>query len=351
MRIKVINTIYSPDLEFGEELLDGIDADLINGRWLDEESLITNSTEADAIICSGPIQAWTSRVIQSLPRCRILASLGIGYDSIHLETATEMGIVVTNIPDYCIDEVSSHAMALTLALGRKLFQIDKTVREQNINFVPPRRKTISAHLNPIYRSRGQVFGILGLGKIGTATALKAKALGFRLIAYDPYVLDEVMRSHGVEPVDFDTLLRKSDYVSLHAWLSDETRHMLGTEAFKKMKPSAFLINTARGEIVDQDALVRALKDNRLAGAGLDVTADDPISKDNPMLAMPNVIFSGHSAWYSTTSDSGVMFWHKAMGQVIQALRGQWPTYAVNPEVKGRWLKRWGDGSSKIKDEG
>ena len=341
MRIKVINTIYSPDLEFGEELLDEIDADLINGRWLDEDSLITNSTEADAIICSGPIQAWTPRVIQSLPRCRILASLGIGYDSIHLETATEMGIVVTNIPDYCIDEVSSHAMALTLALGRKLFQIDKTVREQNINFVPPRRKTISAHLNPIYRSRGQVFGILGLGKIGTATALKAKALGFRLIAYDPYVLDEVMRSHGVEPVDFDTLLRKSDYVSLHAWLSDETRHMLGTEAFKKMKPSAFLINTARGEIVDQDALVRALKDNRLAGAGLDVTADDPISKDNPMLAMDNVIFSGHSAWYSTTSDSGVMFWHKAMGQVVQALRGQWPTYAVNPEVKGRWLKRWG----------
>ena len=341
MGIKVINTIYSPDLEFGEELLDGIDADLINGRWLDEESLITHSTEADAIICSGPSQAWTPQVIRSLPGCRILASLGIGYDSIHLETATEMGIVVTNIPDYCIDEVSSHAMALTLALGRKLFQIDKAVREQNINFVPPRRKTISAHLNPIYRSRGQVFGILGLGKIGTATALKAKALGFRLIAYDPYVLDEVMRSHGVEPVDFDTLLRKSDYVSLHAWLSDETRHMLGTEAFKKMKPSAFLINTARGEIVDQDALVRALKDNRLAGAGLDVTADDPISKDNPMLAMDNVIFSGHSAWYSTTSDSGVMFWHKAMGQVVQALRGQWPTYAVNPEVKGRWLKRWG----------
>lgn len=341
MRIKVINTIYSPDLEFGEELLDGIDADLINGRWLDEESLITNSTEAGAIICSGPSQAWTPRVIQSLPKCRILASLGIGYDSIHLETATEMGIVVTNIPDYCIDEVSSHAIALTLALGRKLFQIDKTVREQNINFVPPRRNTISAHLNPIYRTREQTFGILGLGKIGTATALKAKAFGFRVIAYDPYVLDEVMRSHGVEPVDFDTLLHEADYVSLHAWLSDETRDMLGSEAFRKMKPSAFLINTARGEIVDQDALVRALQEDRLAGAGLDVTADDPISKDNPMLTMPNVIFSGHSAWYSTTSDSGVMFWHKAMGQVIQALGGQWPTYAVNPEVKGRWLKRWG----------
>jgi D-3-phosphoglycerate dehydrogenase / 2-oxoglutarate reductase len=341
MRIKVINTIYSDDLEFGEELLDGIDADLINGRWLDEESLITHSTEADAIICSGPIQAWTPRVIRSLSKCRILASLGIGYDSIHLETATEMGMVVTNIPDYCIDEVSSQAMALTLALGRKLFQIDKIVREQNINFVPPRRGNITSHLAPVYRSRAQTFGILGLGKIGTATALKAQGLGFRVIAYDPYVLDEVMRSRGVEPVDFDTLLQEADYVSLHAWLSDETRHMFGSEAFRKMKPSAFLINTARGEIVDQDALVRALQENRLAGAGLDVTADDPISKENPMLAMDNVIFSGHSAWYSTTSDSGVMFWHKAMGQVIQSLGGQWPTYAVNPEAKRRWLKRWG----------
>jgi D-3-phosphoglycerate dehydrogenase len=255
--------------------------------------------------------------------------------------------VVTNIPDYCIDEVSSHAMALTLALGRKLFQIDRTVREQNINFVPPRRNNISAHLNPICRSRGQTFGILGMGKIGTATALKASALGFRVIAYDPYVLDEVMRSHGVEPVGFDDLLGQSDYLSLHAWLNDETRHMIDAEAFDKMKPGAFLINTARGGIVDQDALVQALQKDRLAGAGLDVTADDPISKENPMLAMPNVIFSGHSAWYSTSSDSGEMFWHKAMGQVIQALRGQWPTYAVNPQVRGRWLERWGDENSSL----
>ncbi len=342
MRVKVVNTIYSPDLEFGEELLDGIDADLVNGRWLDEEGLIMNSAEADAVICSGPIQAWTPRVIKALPQCRILASLGIGYDSIHLESATQMGIVVTNIPDYCIEEVSSHALALTLALGRKLFPIDQTVRQRNINFVPPRRDTIAAHLNPIYRFREQVLGILGLGKIGTATALKAKGLGFRVIAYDPYVLDEVMRSRGVEPVDFDTLCRESDYLSLHAWLSDETRHLIGENAFRKMKPGAFLINTARGEIVDQQALIRALKENRLAGAGLDVTADDPISKDNPMLSMPNVIFSGHSAWYSTTSDSGTMFWHKAMGQVIQALRGVWPAYAVNPEVKPRWMERWGE---------
>jgi D-3-phosphoglycerate dehydrogenase len=340
MSFKVINSVFSPELEFGESLLASMDAELLNGRWLNEDDLIDNTADADAIVCSGPIQNWTPRVIQTLTQCRILASLGIGYDSIHLETATEMGIVVTNIPDYCIDEVSSHAIALMLALGRKLFQIDKCVRDHHINFVPPRRKPIAEFLSPIQRLRDQTVGIIGMGKIGTATALKAKGLGMRVVAHDPYVLNEVMASRGVEPVGLDALLRESDYLSIHAWLSDETRHMIGKEELAKMKPTAFLINTARGEIIDQPALVRALQQGRIAGAGLDVTSDDPIASDNPMLTMANVIFSGHSAWYSTTSDSGPMFWHKAMGQVVTALNGVWPEYAVNPEVKSKWLEKW-----------
>ena len=342
MTFKVINSVFSPELEFGEALLASKDAELINGRWLKEEDLLRNTSDADAILCSGPIQAWTPQVIQRLGKCRILASLGIGYDSIHLQTATDMGIVVTNIPDYCIDEVSGHAIAMMLALGRKLFQIDKIVRDHHLNFVPPRRKAIGEFIRPIYRFRDQTVGIIGMGKIGTATALKAKGLGMRVIAYDPYVLKEVMFSHGVEPVDFETLLKDADYLSIHAWLSDETRQMIGEDAFAIMKPTAFLINTARGDIVDQSALIRALEEGQIAGAGLDVTSDDPIAPDNPMIKMPHVIFSGHSAWYSTASDSGPMFWHKAMEQVIQALDGAWPTYAVNPEVKAKWLVRWGD---------
>jgi D-3-phosphoglycerate dehydrogenase len=340
MGFKVINSVFSPDLEFGESLLASVDAELSNGRWLNEDELIHHTADADAIICSGPIQNWTPRVIRRLTRCRILASLGIGYDSIHLETATEMGIVVTNIPDYCIDEVSSHAIALMLALGRKLFQIDQWVRDHHINFVPPRRKPIAEFLSPIQRLRDQTFGIIGLGKIGTATALKAKGLGMRVIAHDPYMLNEVIASRGVEPAGIETVLEESDYLSIHAWLSDETRHMIGKDELSKMKPTAFLINTARGEIIDQPALIHALQQKRIAGAGLDVTSDDPVSPDNPMLKMSNVIFSGHSAWYSTTSDSGPMFWHKAMGQVVTALNGMWPEYAVNPEVKSDWIARW-----------
>ena len=340
MKFKVINTVYSPELDFGEILLSSVDAELINGRWLDEDELMHHTSDADAILCSAPIQVWTPQVIEALGNCRILASLGIGYDSIHLKTASEMGIAVTNIPDYCIDEVSGHAIALMLALGRKLPQIDKIVRQHNINFVPPRRETIGEFIRPIYRFRDQTVGILGMGKIGTATALKAKGLGMRVIAYDPYVLNEVMFSHGVEPVGFETLLREADYLSIHAWLNDETRKMIDEDAFSLMKPTAFLINTARGEIVDQTALIHALAVGRIAGAGLDVTSDDPIASDNPMIKMDQVIFSGHSAWYSTASDSGPMFWNKAMEQVVQALESRWPTYAVNPEAKQKWVDRW-----------
>ena len=341
MAFKVINSVYSPELEFGETFLEAKDVELVNGRWLNEAELMQHTSDADAILCSGPIQAWTPQVIQTLKKCRILASLGIGYDSIHLKTASDMGIVVTNIPDYCIDEVSGHTIAMILALGRKLFQIDKIVRDHHVNFVPPRRETIGDFIRPIYRFRDQTVGILGMGKIGTATALKAKGLGMRVIAYDPYVLKEVMFSHGVEPVDFETLLEDSDYLSIHAWLSDETRQMIGEDAFSKMKSTAFLINTARGEIIDQPALIRALEEGSIAGAGLDVTSDDPIASDNPMIKMDQVIFSGHSAWYSIASDSGPMFWHKAMEQVVLALDGAWPTYAVNPEVKAKWFERWG----------
>ena len=189
--------------------------------------------------------------------------------------------------------------------------------------------------------RGQTLGIIGLGKIGTTVALKAKGLGLRVIAYDPYVLGAVMMSRGVEPVDLDTLLRESDYVSINAALTDETRNLINLDAFRKMKPTCYLINTARGGIVQQSALLEALEKGLIAGAGLDVTADEPIKAGNPILKFPNVILTGHSAWYSEAADSNAEYWHKAMTQVVSALKGEWPIYAVNPEIKDKWLERWG----------
>ena len=163
----------------------------------------------------------------------------------------------------------------------------------------------------------------------------------QVIAHDPHVWDAVVRSHGVVPVDLDTLLASADVISIHCSLTDTTRKMIDARAIAMMKPSALLINTARGEVVDEAALVRALIDGRIAGAGLDVTENDPLPADDPLHSAPHTILTGHAAWFSTCADSAAEFWRKAMAQVALALQGRWPAYAVNPEVRPTWRERWG----------
>lgn len=340
MPFTVVNTIHLPGIDFGDHLLEPLGASVISAMGRTEEELIACTAGADGVVCSGPVQPWTGRVIRALRNCRIIASLGIGYDRIDLETATEKGIVVTNVPDYCIDEVSTHAIALMLALNRRLSVLDHAVRQSVVNFVPPNRSAVDRVIHPVLRLRDQVLGVVGLGRIGTATALKALGLGMRVIAFDPYVWDAVMRSHGVEPVDWDTLLTSADMISVHCSLTEETRGLVDDRAISKMKPGAYLINTARGEVVDESALIRALSDGRIGGAGLDVTGNDPLPEEDPLRAAPNTILTGHAAWYSTQADSAVEFWHKAMAQVAQALKGHWPIYSVNPQVKPQWQKMW-----------
>ncbi|MCP4687552.1 MAG: C-terminal binding protein [Desulfobacterales bacterium] len=341
MPFKVVNTIYVPGVDFGGALLDGIDAELLNSPGKTEDELRKSATDADAVICSGPVQPWTGHVIEALGNCRIIASLGIGYDRIDLETATRRNIVVTNIPDYCIDEVSSHALALILALNRGLLRMDAAQRSDQTFFVPPNRKAVESIDHPVLRARDATVGVVGFGKIGSAAALKARAMGMRVIAYDPFVWDAIIASRGAEPADFETLLKESDFISVNASLTEQSRKMFNDEAFRLMKPTAYLINTARGEIVDQSALIRAIEEKRIAGAGLDVTETEPIPPDDPILQTPNVILTGHSAWFSATADSEPEFWHKAMAQVAAALNGQWPDYAVNPHVKRTWMEKWG----------
>ncbi|MGQ9546324.1 MAG: C-terminal binding protein [Dehalococcoidia bacterium] len=340
MTFKVVNTVHLPGPDFGETLLKPLGAELIDGFWRTEEELIANARDADAVICSGPLQPFNRRVLGTLSKCRILASFGAAYDRIDLEAATEYGIAVTNTPDYCVDEVSGRAIAFMLALGHRLFHLDRAVREKPVYINPFNRQAIEEIAYPMFRMRDQTAGIIGLGRIGKAAALKAKGLGMHVIAYDPYILPVDMVTLGVEPVDLDTLLKGSDFVAILAQVSETSRSMLGYEEFKKMKRTAYLINVARGDIVDQPALIRALQEGLIAGAGLDVTADEPMALDNPLLKMPNVILTGHSAWYSTAAD-GPDFWHRPMSQVILALKGEWPRYAVNPQVKKLWLQKWG----------
>ena len=340
MGFTVVNTIHLPDIDFGDHLLTPLGARVITAMGRTEEELIRCAAEADGVVCSGPVQPWSGRVIRALKNCRILASLGIGYDRIDLSAAAERCIVVTNVPDYCIDEVSTHAVSLMLALNRRLMIMDQNVRRAAVNFVPPNRASVQQVIRPVYRLQDQVLGIIGLGRIGTATALKARGLGMRVVAHDPYVWDAVMRAHGVAPVGLETLLETADMISIHCSLTPETREMIDERAFAKMKSSAYLINTARGEVVDEAALVGALEAGRIAGAGLDVTVNDPLPEDDPLRAAPNTILTGHAAWYSTRADAADEFWQKAMAQVALALQGRWPDYPVNPELKAQWMRKW-----------
>lgn len=338
MGLKVVNVFPLPELDFGDDLLDPLGATLVKGRWMTEEEIISHAQDADAVIGVVSVQPFNRRLLSALPRCRVIAGIGIGYDETDVEAATELGIAVTNVPDYCLDEVSGLAITYMLALGHKLLQIDRAVRERRIAFTVD-KQALDEIARPMFRMREQTLGIVGYGKIGNVTALKARGLGMRVIAYDPYVLRPVMESRGVTPVDFDTLLRESDFVSIHTPLTSETSKMFGYEQFKKMKRTAYFINTARGGCVDQPGLVQALKEGLIAGAGIDVTIDEPIAPDNPLLTMTNVMLTGHSAWYSITSE--VDLYRRPMTQVVQALKGELPAYTVNTEVKNKWLARWG----------
>jgi D-3-phosphoglycerate dehydrogenase len=338
MSFKVVNVFRIPQVDFGDELLKPLDATLVRGWWMSEEEIISHTSDADAVIGVVSVQPFNRRLLTALPKCRVIAGIGIGYDKTDLEAATELGIAVTNVPDYCLDEVSGLAIGYMLALGHRLLQIDRAVRERRVVFTVD-KKALDEIARPMFRMRDQTLGIVGLGKIGTVTALKARGLGMRVIAYDPYVLGPVMESRGAMPVDLETLLKESDFVSIHTPLTLETNKMFGYEQFKKMKRTAFFINTARGGCVDQPGLIRALKEGLIAGAGIDVTADKPMAPDNPFLTMPNVLLTGHSAWYSVTSEADL--YRRPVTQVVQALKGELPAYTVNTEVKKKWMSRWG----------
>ena len=338
MSFKVVYTLAPPGVDLGEKLLEPLDATLVKGAWQTEDELISNTEGADAVLGRIAGQPFTRRVIEHLTNCRIIAGVGVGYEATDLEAATDHGIVVTNLPDYCIDEVSGRAIALMLALSYKILPANDAVKEKQANMLG-NVGNMRGVVQPVFRTRDQTLGIVGLARIGTATALKAKGLGMKVIAYDPYVPGGVMESLGVKPVDLDTLITESDFISFHAPLTPETKNMFGYEEFKKMKPTCYFINTARGGCVDEAALIRALQEGLIAGAGLDVTVDEPITKDNPLLKTPNVILTGHTAWYSTAAEAELF--SRPMTQVVMALEGKWPLYAVNPDVRRTWLEKWG----------
>jgi D-3-phosphoglycerate dehydrogenase len=312
----VITDADYPDVAQERTILEAIGAELIRENARAEDDLIRVLQGADVVL--NQYARLTGRVLDSLDRCKGVVRYGVGYDGVDLETATRRGIVVCNVPDYGIDEVSDHAITLLLAVARKLVLLAENVQ----------RGVWDVQLaKPVGRLRGRTLGIIGLGRIGTLTARKAQAFGIQVIAYDPYRPMHEFAERNVGKVRLDELLQTSDYVSIHAPLSDETHHLIGERELTLMRPSALLVNTARGGLVDTLALAQALRAEQIAGAAIDVTETEPIPRDHPLLGLANCLITPHAAWYSDESSAALQ--RLAAEEAARILLGQPARCPVN----------------------
>jgi D-3-phosphoglycerate dehydrogenase len=322
MKAKVVITDYVWESLDVEKKTLGELAELVALKTKKPEEFLPQAADCDAMLntYAGPI---TAEVMAKMPKCRIIARYGIGVDTIDLEAATRAGIIVTNNPSYCIEEVAEHTMALLLACARKIAFYDRMVRAGRWE-VPPGK--------PIYRLSGRTLGLVGFGNIARAVAVRAAAFGMRVLYADPFVKEGQFDAPG-KKVDVDALLSESDFVSLHPPLTPETRGMMNDAAFSKMKPSSFLINCSRGPVIDTGALVRALDAKKIAGCALDTTDPEPLPDPHPLRGRENVIVAPHAAWYSEQAMAGLQA--GAPGEVRRVLSGQWPVNVVNRAVKGK----------------
>jgi D-3-phosphoglycerate dehydrogenase len=304
------------DTKVEREILKAVDAEILYIRKFDTEEALVAASKADALMVG--LEEVRANLIARMDRCCIISRLGTGLDSIDIEAATKRGILVTYVPDYSIDEVSAHAIALLMAHARRLPSALALIRQGIWD---------SRTIAPIHRLKDQTLVVVGFGRIGQATAEKGRGLGLTVIAHDPYLDDQVIEAAGMQAVDWETLLRTSDYISLHTPLTDSTHHMVNTETLSLMKPTAYLINTARGPLIDEDALLEAVRSGQIAGAALDVLAVEPPPPDHPFLHEKQIIITPHIAFYSEAAKHDL----RARGaeEVVRALSGESPRCPVN----------------------
>lgn len=317
-KYKIVISDYQYDtIEPQREVVRGYeDAELLDFQCKTEEDVLSLAGDADIII--NQYAPMTAGVINGLDHCRAIIRYGIGVDTIDVKAATERGIYVCNVPDYGVDETSNHAISMIMALSRKLPVIMADVKKGNWGLECGK---------PLHRFAGSTLGLVGLGRIATAITKKMVAFDLHIIAYDPYISREKAAELGVDLVDFETLCRTSDYLSIHCPSTEENYHLMNREVFKMMKPTAYLINAARGAIVDEAALIDALEDGEIAGAGLDVLEKEPISHTSKLLAMDNVILTSHFGGYS--EEAIFMLQRKAALEAVNILSGNPPFNAVN----------------------
>jgi D-3-phosphoglycerate dehydrogenase / 2-oxoglutarate reductase len=321
-----------PDVGYETELeaLTPIGAEIVEIPPGSEEEFVRAARDADALYAKA--RRISKRMIEGLERCRVIALGTVGVDSVDVPAATARGIPVTNVPDTFIEEVADHALMLVLATYRRLPRMDRYVREGRWGEGRP-------YLSQFPRLWGQTLGLISFGHVARAVARRARPFGLRVLAYDPYVDETVMTLHDVEPVGLHDLLRRADIVSMHAPATADAFHLLTEEHFRLMKPEALFINTGRGPTVDEAALVKALEEGWIAGAGLDVFEQEPALPTNPLLRMENVVLTPHVASASARMDSERR--RRVGREIALVLTGRWPMSCVNPTVLEKTaLRRW-----------
>jgi D-3-phosphoglycerate dehydrogenase len=321
-KAKVVITDYVWESLDVEKRILGKLADLTALRTKTPDEFLGEAADCDALL-NTYAGAITAETMARMPKCKIIARYGIGVDTIDLVAATAAGIIVTNNPTYCIEEVAEHTMALLLACARKIPFYDRAVRGGNWA-VPPGK--------PMFRMAGSTIGLVGFGNIARQVAVRAAAFGMRVLYSDPVVKEGQFKVPG-KKVTLEKLLKESDFVSVHPPLTPKTRGMINDDAFLKMKSTAFLINCSRGPVVDTAALVRALDERKIAGCALDTIDPEPLPEPHALRGRENVIVTPHAAWYSERAMVGLQ--EGAPNEVRRVLTGEWPVNVVNPAVRGK----------------
>ena len=309
-----------PNTDPERKVLEAAGAEVLIAPDGEESTLIELSKDVDAIMtCFAQV---TENVVRAAKKCVVIGRFGVGTDNIAVDTATELGIAVTYVPDYCIDEVSDHVMAMLNTWNRKISIFDQSVKRDGWGHLGLTMR--------IMRLRGKTIGIVGFGRIGQAVAKKAAAFGMTVLAHDPIISETTAKEHGAQLVDLQELLTQSDFVTLHAPLIPSTHHMIGESELNLMKKEAFLINAARGPLIDENALYKALKNGNIAGAGLDVMEDNVPAKSHPILQLDNTIITPHTAFFS--QESTLELEQRAATEVVNVYQGLMPDNLYNGDV-------------------
>ncbi|MYB76812.1 MAG: C-terminal binding protein [Chloroflexi bacterium] len=323
MRYRALVTDYVwPTLEREQAVLKPVGVELVPAPSGDEETLARLAADVDGIMtCFASV---TPAVVRASAQLKVIARYGIGVDNIAVDVATGRDVVVTNVPDYCVEEVAEHALALLFACARRLALYDRAVRDEHWN---------SKVGMPLFRISGKTLGIVGFGQIGRRVAAKAQALGLRVLAYSPHLTPKEAQQAGCRAVSLTELLEESDFVSLHLPLTPQSAQMFDRERFSQMKPGAIFINTSRGGLVESAALAEALESGHLAAAGVDVLPQEPPDPDEPLLRQDNLVVTPHIAFYSEESLAELQT--RTAHSVARVLQGRMPESVVNPEVLER----------------